>query len=120
MIFGVVDFIVAVEDDLGQEEEDGRRSRRPFRPVLAEDDEEDLEAIARRFEARSYGDDDHDEYDEYDEGIVDHVDQQALLPSIRDPKLWMVNCEVCFSYKIYMSTQFVCLSSFLYFFFFFK
>lgn len=32
-------------------------------------------------------------HEEYDEEATD-VEQQALLPSVRDPKLWMVKCAV--------------------------
>lgn len=38
-----------------------------------------------------HADDDDDELDE-----VNDIDQQALLPSVRDPKLWLVKCAVRF------------------------
>lgn len=39
----------------------------------------------------------YDDEDDYEDGEPTHVDQQALLPSVRDPKLWMVKCAVgCF------------------------
>ncbi|KAL0844273.1 hypothetical protein Bca101_017519 [Brassica carinata] len=31
---------------------------------------------------------------DYEDGEPTHVDQQALLPSVRDPKLWMVKCAI--------------------------
>jgi hypothetical protein len=34
------------------------------------------------------------EYEEYDEAETTEVEQQALLPSVKDPKLWMVKCLV--------------------------
>lgn len=37
-------------------------------------------------------------HEEYDEEATD-VEQQALLPSVRDPKLWMVKCAVCVLHK---------------------
>jgi hypothetical protein len=35
------------------------------------------------------------EYETYDEAETTEVEQQALLPSVKDPKLWMVKCNVC-------------------------
>lgn len=61
--------------------------RRPLLP--REDDQEDVEALERRIQQR-YARSSHAEYDEE----TTDVDQQALLPSVRDPKLWMVKCAV--------------------------
>uniref|UniRef100_A0A2N9GSU0 Transcription elongation factor SPT5 n=1 Tax=Fagus sylvatica TaxID=28930 RepID=A0A2N9GSU0_FAGSY len=78
------DFIEDVPDD-----DDGRR--RIHRPPLLsqEDEQEDVEAFERRVQAR-YARSSHTEYDEE----TTDVDQQALLPSVRDPKLWMVKCAI--------------------------
>lgn len=59
------------------------------RPLLREDDQEDVEALERSIQAR-YARSSHTEYDEE----TTDVEQQALLPSVRDPKLWMVKCAV--------------------------
>ncbi|PQP97861.1 putative transcription elongation factor SPT5 homolog 1 isoform X1 [Prunus yedoensis var. nudiflora] len=68
--------------------DDGRRMHR--RPLLPrEDEQEDVEALERRIQAR-YARSSHTEYDEE----TTDVDQQALLPSVRDPKLWMVKCAI--------------------------
>lgn len=82
------DFIVEGGADL-PEEDDGRRM--PNRPTLQhhQEDHEDLEAVARSIQER-YG----RRLTDYDEETTD-VEQQALLPSVRDPKLWMVKCAVC-------------------------
>ncbi|KAL7208512.1 hypothetical protein ACSBR1_030284 [Camellia fascicularis] len=70
------------------DEDDGRRMHR--RPLLPrEDDQEDVEALERRIQAR-YARSSHEEYDEE----TTDVEQQALLPSVRDPKLWMVKCAI--------------------------
>ena len=71
------------------DDDDGRR--RIHRPPLLpqEDEQEDVEAFERRVQAR-YARSSHTEYDEE----TTDVDQQALLPSVRDPKLWMVKCAV--------------------------
>lgn len=61
--------------------------RRPLLPQ--EDEQEDFEALERKIQER-YGKSSHQEYDEE----TTEVEQQALLPSIRDPKLWMVKCMV--------------------------
>ncbi|CAH2059462.1 unnamed protein product [Thlaspi arvense] len=59
---------------------------------LVDDDDDDLEGLDNRhFQERyssvyTHDDDDH-------EDLTD-VDQQALLPSVRDPKLWMVKCAI--------------------------
>ncbi|CAI0395931.1 unnamed protein product [Linum tenue] len=84
---GEDDFIVDGGADL-PEEDDGRRVHR--RPLLSrEDDGEDVDEIYRRIQERysrtSQG--------EYDEETTD-VEQQALLPSVRDTKFWMVKCAI--------------------------
>ncbi|KAH8510638.1 hypothetical protein H0E87_008252 [Populus deltoides] len=85
---GEDDFIV---DDHGADlpdEGSGRRMHR--RPLLpAEEDQEDVEALERSIQAR-YAKSMHSEYDEE----TTEVEQQALLPSVRDPKLWMVKCAI--------------------------
>ena len=53
-----------------------------------QEDHEDLEDMARRIQER-YG----RRATDYDEETTE-VEQQALLPSVRDPKLWMVKCAV--------------------------
>lgn len=68
-------------------EADRRMHRRPLLP--REEQEEDVEDLERRIQER-YA---RSSQVEYDEETTD-VDQQALLPSVRDPKLWMVKCAV--------------------------
>uniref|UniRef100_A0A0C9RJB2 Transcription elongation factor SPT5 n=1 Tax=Wollemia nobilis TaxID=56998 RepID=A0A0C9RJB2_9CONI len=85
---GEEDFINDAGAEL-QDEEDARIHRRPFLPRddTEEQDVEDLERlIQQRYAARS----DHIEYDEE----TTDVEQQALLPSVKDPKLWMVRCAI--------------------------
>lgn len=83
---GYIDFIDPGADL--PDEDDRRMHRRPLLP--REDDQEDVDEIERRIQeryaARSLN-------VEYDEEATD-VEQQALLPSVRDPKLWMVKCAV--------------------------
>lgn len=77
-----------IDRDVVAEEDDHRRMHR--RPLLPrEDDQEDVEALERRIQQR-YARSSHTEYDEE----TTDVDQQALLPSVRDPKLWMVKCAI--------------------------
>ena len=71
------------------EEDDGRRMRNRRMLPHHQEDHEDLEAVARSIQER-YG----RRLTDYDEETTD-VEQQALLPSVRDPKLWMVKCAVC-------------------------
>ncbi|XP_065880695.1 putative transcription elongation factor SPT5 homolog 1 [Euphorbia lathyris] len=82
------DFIVDNGTDL-PEEGDGRRGhRRP--PMLSrEDEQEDIAALEKSIQER-YARSSHTEYDEE----TTEVEQQALLPSVRDPKLWMVKCAI--------------------------
>jgi transcription elongation factor SPT5 len=71
------------------EEGDSRRSH--HRPLLPRDDQEgDVEDLEKFIQQR-YG---RQEYEEYDEAETTEVEQQALLPSVKDPKLWMVKCLV--------------------------
>lgn len=85
MKFGFADFIVDTTTDVVEDE---RRMHR--RPLLSrEEQEEDVEDLERRIQER-YA---RSSQSEYDEETTD-VEQQALLPSVRDPKLWMVKCAV--------------------------
>ncbi|KZV17344.1 suppressor of ty [Dorcoceras hygrometricum] len=69
-------------------DEDERRSHR--RPLLSREDEgvdvEEMERIIQERYAKSLN-------VEYVEEATD-VEQQGLLPSVRDPKLWMVKCAI--------------------------
>ncbi|KAF7125062.1 hypothetical protein RHSIM_Rhsim12G0009500 [Rhododendron simsii] len=86
---GEEDFIVDHVTDL-QDEDDVRRMHcRSLSP--REDDQEDVEALERSIQAR-YARLSHTEYDEERQETTD-VEQQALLPSVRDPKFWMVKCK---------------------------
>lgn len=83
---GEDDFIVDNPADI-VEDDDRRMHRRPLLP--REDQEEDVEDLERRIQER-YA---RSSQAEYDEETTD-VEQQALLPSVRDPKLWMVKCAI--------------------------
>ncbi|GAB4861165.1 hypothetical protein Ancab_036322 [Ancistrocladus abbreviatus] len=70
------------------DEDDGRMHRRPL--LRREDEQEDdVEDIARRIQERYR----RSSQVEYDEETTD-VEQQALLPSVKDTKLWMVKCAI--------------------------
>ncbi|KAF5955129.1 hypothetical protein HYC85_007985 [Camellia sinensis] len=84
---GEDDFIVDGGAELPDEDDGRRMHRRPLLP--REEDQEDVEALERSIQAR-YARSSHTEYDEE----TTDVEQQALLPSIRDPKLWMVKCAI--------------------------
>ncbi|PON74479.1 Transcription elongation factor [Parasponia andersonii] len=84
---GEDDFIVDGGSEIPDEGDGRRMHRRPLLP--REDDQEDVEALERRIQER-YARSSHTEYDEE----TTDVDQQALLPSVRDPKLWMVKCAI--------------------------
>ncbi|CAM6125018.1 unnamed protein product [Calypogeia fissa] len=84
---GEEDFILDEPVDLHEEEDRGRRPH--HRSMLAEDDQqENIEDLEKLIQQR-YG---RQDYDEYDEAETTEVEQQALLPSVKDPKLWMVKC----------------------------
>lgn len=56
-----------------------------------------LEDIAKKYEERGEDYDDDvidDDEDEFYEGDDAAIAQQSLLPSVRDPKLWMMTCKV--------------------------
>ncbi|KAH9614186.1 hypothetical protein KSS87_017895 [Heliosperma pusillum] len=82
----LIDFIVDPSADI-PEDDDRRMHRRPLLP--REDQDEDVEDLERRIQER-YA---RSNQAEYDEETTD-VEQQALLPSVRDPKLWMVKCAI--------------------------
>ncbi|XP_024532510.1 putative transcription elongation factor SPT5 homolog 1 isoform X2 [Selaginella moellendorffii] len=77
-----------IEDTI-PEEESSRRSRIPQRPALLDtgEDLEDIEIekmLQQRYKTTSY--------DTYDDSEATVVEQQALLPSVKDPKLYMLTC----------------------------
>ncbi|WCJ43436.1 Transcription elongation factor Spt5 [Euphorbia peplus] len=72
------------------DEADARRARRGPSFVSREEQEEDFARLEREIIER-YRHKPHDM--EYDEETTE-VEQQALLPSVRDPKLWMVKCAI--------------------------
>lgn len=66
--------------------------------MLPDDDQqENIEDLEKLIQQR-YG---RQDYDEYYEAETTEVEQQALLPSVKDPKLWMVKCNV----RIFDSTS---------------
>uniref|UniRef100_A0A8R7R156 Transcription elongation factor SPT5 n=1 Tax=Triticum urartu TaxID=4572 RepID=A0A8R7R156_TRIUA len=70
------------DDDAGR----GSRSRHS---IPMRDEEEDIDEIERQVRER-YARSTHIEYGEE----AADVEQQALLPSVKDPKLWMVKCAI--------------------------
>ncbi|KAJ0233254.1 putative transcription elongation factor SPT5 1 [Hirschfeldia incana] len=76
--------------DTGTDLPDERVDRRPYhdRRGFDENDDVDVDDLERRIQERFYR-----PQEEYDEEATD-VEQQALLPSVRDPKLWMVKCAI--------------------------
>uniref|UniRef100_A0A0E0K5R9 Transcription elongation factor SPT5 n=1 Tax=Oryza punctata TaxID=4537 RepID=A0A0E0K5R9_ORYPU len=66
----------------------GRSSRR--HPPSMLDEEEDVHALVKRIQDRYIKQSSHIMDD--DEGVTE-VEQQALLPSVKDPKLWMIGHE---------------------------
>ncbi|RWR72087.1 Transcription elongation factor Spt5 [Cinnamomum micranthum f. kanehirae] len=75
-------------NDAGAEiPEDGGRMCCP--PLLPREDyEEDVEDLRTRIQERYK----RSSHKEYDEETTDVVEQQALLPSVKDPRLWKVEC----------------------------
>ncbi|KAJ4970840.1 hypothetical protein NE237_003939 [Protea cynaroides] len=86
---------VEEDDFIVDDEEDVRRMH--HRPLPTEDnqeeEEEDYEALERSIQARYTRSSHTDQYDDEDATDVE-LEQQALLPSIKDPKLWMVKCAI--------------------------
>ncbi|CDY61565.1 BnaCnng37990D [Brassica napus] len=87
-------FIEHGEADLGAEDVVGRHRHfhepAAFRSRVGA--EEYLDFMQEKYSnPRTEYDDDDDDYE--DEALTE-VDQQALLPSVRDPKLWMVKCAI--------------------------
>ena len=81
-----VDFINDAGADIPDEDE-GRRVHHPS--ILMPEDQEDVDEMERQVYER-YAKSSHIEYAE----DATDVEQQALLPSVKDPKLWMVKCAV--------------------------
>lgn len=68
------------------DKDDAIQTHRSFLVDPEDEKEEDIEALEKRIQER-YGKRDVD----FDEELTE-VEQQALLPTIRDPKLWRVTC----------------------------
>ncbi|CAL5046685.1 unnamed protein product [Urochloa decumbens] len=83
---GEDDFINDAGADI-PDEDVVRGSRRHSMPMR--DEEEDIDEIERQVRER-YARSTHIEYGEE----AAEVEQQALLPSVKDPKLWMVKCAI--------------------------
>ncbi|KMT19955.1 hypothetical protein BVRB_1g009990 [Beta vulgaris subsp. vulgaris] len=84
-------FIVHSGDDIADEYEVGE-SVPNSRFVDRRDEEEmDVEAMEKMVNER-YGSRSLEGYDEDFAEEITEVEQQALLPSVRDPKLWLVKC----------------------------
>ncbi|CAN6233267.1 unnamed protein product [Urochloa humidicola] len=84
---GEPDFIDDTQDDDGIRGNDVRRRPMPDSRSMMDDDEE-VQEYLRGLQARCGTS--HSDYDEE----VTEVEQQALLPSVKDPKLWMVKCAI--------------------------
>uniref|UniRef100_A0A0E0CS28 Transcription elongation factor SPT5 n=1 Tax=Oryza meridionalis TaxID=40149 RepID=A0A0E0CS28_9ORYZ len=67
----------------------GRSSRR--HPPSMLDEEEDVDALVKLIHDRYIIPSSH--FVDDDDGVTE-VEQQALLPSVKDPKLWMVKCAI--------------------------
>ncbi|KAM7253344.1 hypothetical protein ACFE04_025962 [Oxalis oulophora] len=84
-------FIVDDVADLPDEDSGRRFIRRPF--VRPEDEQEDYDDLERRIQER-YARSNRAEREDYEDEGGTEVDQQSLLPSVKDPKLWMVKCAI--------------------------
>ncbi|MCL7043832.1 hypothetical protein MKW94_024763 [Papaver nudicaule] len=82
-------FIVSNEEIVPDDGVDGRMGH-GHRPQLFDDKEIDIE----EFEKRIYQRYNNLHEEEIDEAEIDDVEQQSLLPSVTDPKLWTVKCAV--------------------------
>lgn len=95
MLLKCIGFIEHGEADLGAEDVVGRRHRHFHEPAAFRSRvgaEEYLDFMQEKYSNPRAEYDDDDDYE--DEEAVTEVDQQSLLPSVRDPKLWMVKCAV--------------------------
>ena len=77
-----------LQDDGGDDDRRRQMYRRPLLPREDEEQEEDVEALEKRIQERYAL---REEYEEDEEGEVEH---QYYLPSVKDPKLWMVKCAI--------------------------
>nr|XP_016449596.1 PREDICTED: putative transcription elongation factor SPT5 homolog 1 [Nicotiana tabacum] len=85
-----IDDAEVVDFDSNEREDFGFRQRQVVRPQIEEEEEEeDIDEFERRIEER-YGR--KSRYDEEEDET--EVFQQALLPTIRDSRLWMVKCAI--------------------------
>lgn len=81
-------FIVDGGADL-QDEDDGRRTHRRPSLLMHQEDQLDVDELSKQIHER-YARPSHIEYGD----DATEVEQQALLPSVKDPKLWMIKCQI--------------------------
>ncbi|KAM0845689.1 hypothetical protein ACQ4PT_056194 [Festuca glaucescens] len=79
-----------IDDDQPNNPDEGVRNSRRHSVPMEEEEEDDTDKILAHL-ADKYRR--HSQYD-YAEEDFSEVDQQALLPSVKDPKLWMVKCAI--------------------------
>ncbi|KAM0926843.1 hypothetical protein ACQ4PT_003027 [Festuca glaucescens] len=79
-----------IDDDQPDNPDEGVRNSRRHSVPMEEEEEDDTDKILQHL-AYKYGRQPH--FDYVDE-VFSEVDQQALLPSVKDPKLWMVKCAI--------------------------
>lgn len=102
----VLHVLVGFIDDTRADDPDqdvGRSSRRHPSSML--DEEEDVDALVKLIHDRYIIPSSH--FVDDDDGVTE-VEQQALLPSVKDPKLWMVKCAVCCRFYRIMFCSTIC------------
>lgn len=78
-------------DDLQQQAFlDDRQHRKLDQSRREVQNEEDAEEIAKRLQNRYKRSD----YSSVFKGDLEHVPQRLLIPSVNDPKLWLIKCKV--------------------------
>ncbi|XP_009781398.1 putative transcription elongation factor SPT5 homolog 1 [Nicotiana sylvestris] len=91
-----IDDAEVVDSDSNENEDFAFRKRQVIHPQIGEEDEEeDIDEFERRIEER-YGRKSRYKDEEDETEVV----QQALLPTIKDSKLWMVKCAVGYEKEV--------------------
>nr|GFB08042.1 putative transcription elongation factor SPT5 homolog 1 [Tanacetum cinerariifolium] len=90
-------FIVDERDEQ-EDVEDARRIHHRPCLITREDEQEDVKALEREIQKRFARNQSEYDDDDYEDDHQTEVEQQALLPSVHDLKLWMVKCALCLEF----------------------
>lgn len=99
------DFIEDTGADLQEHNEDHDARQQHLQSMF--DDNEDIDDLEKRVNER-YGSSSNVEYEYEEEEVINDLEQRSYLPSVRDPKLWRVKCEIGYERQLAITLMHKC------------